>query len=125
MSAATITPVLKPTATGYRLWSPLVFAVRPGETETVPGGFDTDGASVPRPLWPLVLSPYDPRAIRAAVIHDFMYRFGAWPRAQADDVLLAYMRADGVPAFTARVVWAAVRLFGWLYWRRLRYNRGL
>ena len=39
---------------------------------TVPQGFVTDGASIPRLLWRIIGSPYQPQFLRAAIIHDKM-----------------------------------------------------
>lgn len=39
-------------------------------TVTVRDGYETDGATIPRPLWSLVGSPFDPRFMAAALIHD-------------------------------------------------------
>ena len=41
-------------------------------TITVPAGYITDLASVPRPIW-AVISPFD--VARAAVIHDLLYEY--------------------------------------------------
>ena len=41
---------------------------------TVPVGFRSDGASVPRFFWRLVFPPGDVQAMRAAFLHDFIYR---------------------------------------------------
>jgi hypothetical protein len=46
-----------------------------GEVVTVPPGFRTDFASIPRPFWS-VIAPWG-RHGRAAVIHDFLYQLGA------------------------------------------------
>ncbi len=55
---------------------------------TVPNGFQTDGASIPRPLWFLIGSPFAPESIQAAVLHDYLYsspwRVGVWTRGMVD-----------------------------------------
>jgi hypothetical protein len=113
------------------LWAPLLHD-GPSGRFVVPAGFDTDLASIPRALWWLI-SPGG-RHGKAAVLHDYLYRvrprvsytgegFEAvmdLARGQADRVFREAMREDGVGLLRAWVMWAAVRLFGWLAWRKPR-----
>jgi hypothetical protein len=78
---------------------------------TVPQGFRTDFASVPR--LPFVYWLYGGDFCdEAATIHDFLYSRGAVTRAQADAVFREAMRAEGVAAWRAWPMWLGVRLFG-------------
>ena len=85
----------------------------------VPAGFESDGASVPRFFWRAVFPPGDSQALRAAILHDFIYRErpDGWTRAAADNLFLEVMLADGVPEFRARLAYAGVRLFGGNSWK--------
>ena len=56
-------------ATVDRVWD-VVVRVRPG--------FRTDGASIPRLLWRVFGSPYDPDIFAAAIAHDALYRGVRW-----------------------------------------------
>lgn len=89
-------------------------------TFTVPAGFETDLASIPRPFWAIPgFSPFD-RIARPAVLHDYLYTFGAiagYTRADADDILAAAMLADGEGWFVRHVVWAAVRVGARSHWK--------
>lgn len=78
---------------------------------TVPDGFMTDLASVPRLLWPLV-PPHSPDYAAAAVVHDFLYEWkqGLFTRVVADAIFYEAMRVLGVPAWRAVVMYLAVRL---------------
>ncbi len=49
----------------------------------VPKGFVTDGASIPRLLWPLI-SPFGP-LLEGAILHDFGYQHGYLLAAADDD----------------------------------------
>jgi len=85
----------------------------------VPEGFDTDLASVPRPLWPL-LAPQDGYA-PAAIVHDRLYRDHqvngqAVTRAQADGVMLAAMGELGIGWLRRWTIYCAVRLGAWWAW---------
>lgn len=91
----------------------------------VPKGFETDLASVPRLLWPLIGS--HELSIVAPVVHDWLYRRRGlyWQvdrkqyltRADADRLFLRLMILEGVAGWKARAAWLAVRLFA-LDWRR-------
>jgi hypothetical protein len=82
---------------------------------TVPAGFETDFASVPR--LPLVYLAAGGTARKAAVVHDFLYRQSGVPRADADAVFLEAMKVTGQPTWRATLMWAAVRSFGWKFYR--------
>jgi hypothetical protein len=101
------------------------------ETITVPKGFVTDLASVPRAMWWLI-APFD--VARAAIIHDLLYkviRQYRWEHQKgiknteddalvksakiaADKVFLLGMRdADPkIPGYKIYLSWKAVDLFG-------------
>ncbi len=87
---------------------------------TVPAGFRSDGASVPRFFWRLVFPPGEPAALRAAVIHDWIYRSrpAGWSRRRADKLFLGMMILDGVPVWRAYLAWAGVRIGGWISWQK-------
>jgi hypothetical protein len=76
-----------------------------------PAGMETDFASVPRVLWP-ILSPTGPYG-KAALVHDRLYRTpGLATRAQADRVFLEAMDALHVNWVTRHVMYAGVRAGG-------------
>jgi len=97
------------------------------ETITVPTGFVTDLASVPRAMWWLI-APFD--VARAAIIHDLLYktiRQYRWKKKAKEDkdlikaakiasdkVFLLGMRdADPkIPSYKIYSSWKAVDLFG-------------
>jgi len=81
----------------------------------VPEEFETDFASTPRILWPIF--PPTGKYTAAAVVHDYLYRRGAVQRVVADAVFLAAMKELGVARWRRGIMYAAVRLFGWLSYR--------
>ncbi len=90
-----------------------------GETEwrnvTVPVGFETDLASVPR-IARMFVSKSD--AIEASVVHDYLYKMRIVDRETADAIFFALMRQDSsLPAWRARVMFGAVRVFGGFVYR--------
>lgn len=81
-----------------------------GRTVTVPGGFVTDFASVPR--IPVAFMLAGDTAHSAAVVHDWLYTTHEVSRADADAVLREAAQVAGVPAWRARLMWAGVRVGG-------------
>lgn len=87
-------------------------------------GFQTDGASIPRFAWITTGTPFAPEHIRAAVIHDYLYQTGKTDRKTADQVFQAFLLTDGVSGYQAWKMFWALRLFGWIAWRRYRRRGG-
>ena len=90
-----------------------------GKSFTIPRGFESDSASVPRFFWRVVCPPLDPAAVRAGVAHDYIYRNrpAGWTRKEADMLLLCFLIEDGMSPFRARWAYWGVRLFGRSSWR--------
>jgi hypothetical protein len=101
----------------------------PDEVITVPAGFVTDLASIPRPVWSFL--PPDGPWVKGAIIHDFLYftqGTGVWhahrgisraepySRAEADNILREAMADRGIGAWAQFVIWSAVRLGGAIGW---------
>ena len=77
---------------------------------TVPRGFKTDLASVPRALtW---LFPTDGRYMEAAIVHDYLYAFGIGTKRDADAIFKYAMKQLGVQAWRRWCLYWAVRFFG-------------
>ena len=84
---------------------------------TVPRFFETDGASIPRVFWN-ILSPFGDY-FYAAVVHDFLYsrQNEEFTRDEADFIFLEAMFNVGVPWYRRHIIHAAVRAFGWRFYR--------
>lgn len=104
---------------------------------TAPKGCVTDLASIPRPFW--ILLPPDGPWVKAAVIHDYLYATrGAgqlppgvpgskqpvgitrkpYSRAESDWILRDGLENRGVDIIRRNIIWAAVRVGGWIGWNR-------
>ena len=92
-----------------------------GDVINVPIGTYTDFASIPRPLW--VFIPKWGKYGNAAVIHDWLYWEQPRSRKEADDIFLEGMVVLEVPNLTRRIIYYAVRWFGWLAWNNNRRKR--
>jgi hypothetical protein len=89
----------------------------PGQTGpeiTVPAGFVTDLASIPRLFWSLF--PTDGVYTFPAIVHDFMYWTQTHPREVADEVFRQGMEDMKVPSADAWAIHTAVRAGGGNAW---------
>ena len=95
----------------FELLEPMAYVTRAGTTITVPAGTRSDGASTPSVLWPL-LPPFGDYW-RAAILHDYLYRYTFLPRDYCDAILLEAMESLGVDVAVRRQIYDGVRLGGW------------
>jgi len=87
----------------------------------VPVGFETDGASIPK-IFHSIIGPFG-GYFPAALLHDFLYStesatFYHFEREDADSLFLEAMFNLQVPWWTRHTIHAAVRAFGWRYYRK-------
>jgi len=95
----------------WTLLTPLVYYSTYLKREiTVPFGFYTDFASVPRRsiiAWGL----FGGRGMRAAVVHDWLCRDRKVARPRADKVFREALILDGMPKIKAQAMYEAVALY--------------
>lgn len=77
----------------------------------VPKGFDTDLASIPRIFW-AIYPPFG-RYMRAAIVHDYLYRKSILSETFCDRIFYELMKKDGVNLFTRFIFYSFVRTFGY------------
>jgi hypothetical protein len=96
----------------FRLTAPFSYLSSRGPI-TVPTGFETDGASIPRVFWS-ILDPFGPY-FKAAVIHDWLYsrHNRRFTRAQSDELFKEAMFNNGLDWIRRELIYSAVRLAGW------------
>ena len=85
---------------------------------SVPKGFVTDLASVPRMFW--IIFPPDGQYTKAAVIHDFCYFKRLFRRRTCDAIFYEAMGVLKVPLWKRWIMHKAVRVGGWVGWRKHR-----
>lgn len=85
----------------FRLLEPMTL-----QGHTVPAGFETD-----------LTSGLFGHAPRAGALHDWLYT-GQVSRRDADRIFREVIINEGYPAWLAWCKWAAVRLFGWAFYKR-------
>lgn len=102
------------------LFAPLVYQSDLAGTITVPAGFETDLASIPRGLWNVLpkVGPWD----KAAVIHDWCYVTapGGMSKQRADAILNEAMIVCNVPTWQRWIIWSGVVVGGSKIWRTYR-----
>ena len=110
----------------HRLLADLVLEDDLG-TFTAPAGFQTDFASL-QVLHNAVLFVFFALVAGygnlAATIHDRLYTTGQLPRQHCDAVFYRALRAEGVAAWRAWIMWAGVRLGGATHYNQTQPNAG-
>jgi Protein of unknown function (DUF1353) len=106
----------------WRLKSRLVFrSANIEELISVPSGFVTDLASVPRLFWN-ILPPFC--IAQEACVHDWIYRNHTFSRMVCDVLLYEMMLAERRHWLMRWTIYIGVRLGGWVAWhderRRIR-----
>lgn len=90
-----------------------------GDAITVPSGFLSDGLSIPK-IFQNIFSK-SPHYIYAGILHDYGYRTDfphSLSRKAIDKLFLHYMKKYGVGWFTRHMIYRAVRLGGWMSYRK-------
>ena len=102
----------------YFLTAPISWTPNPGQERyaavTVPKGFVTDFASIPRPFWS-ALRP-DGEYAYAAVVHDYLYWTQTRSREEADDILKMAMEDFDVGTVKVGAIYIAAHLAGKAAW---------
>ncbi|PHR06085.1 MAG: hypothetical protein COB29_10955 [Sulfitobacter sp.] len=72
-----------------------------------------NGASIPRPLWITVGSPYTDDYRRASIVHDVAVRSSSTSRKEADVMFYHACLAGGCSKSQARLMYTGVRIGSW------------
>lgn len=96
------------------------------------GGLVCDGASIPSIAWPIIGGPFEGKHRDGAIMHDAAYAAQGvmvspdglivryYERADADRMLNEAMQVCGVATWKRRLIYSAVRTFGWWAWKQGR-----
>jgi len=84
---------------------------------TVPAGFVSDGASVPRIFWGL-FPPFG-EYFQAALIHDYLYTPAnkTFSRAKSDKIFLEAMKQTKVSLITRQIIYRSVQFGGIIHFK--------
>jgi len=101
---------------GYMLTEDLPYKAN-GAFRYVPRFFFVDGASIPPFFWQLLSSPYDPRILEDAIIHDWEYTVKYQPRSLCDRGLYERMLKRGkYNRAQIEAVYRGLQIGGWIGW---------
>ena len=89
-----------------KLLEPLIFICASGMVLTVPKGFESDGASVPK-VFQNIVSRWGKHG-SAAVLHDYLYKCGVFSKRECDVLFLDAMLISGVWKIRAYSMYYAV-----------------
>lgn len=95
----------------YRVYKPHFYVVA-GLQAMIDSGFLFDGASIPRLFWSMLTTPFNPEVLRAAGIHDHLYRTHLVSKKVADRKFRSVLLEDGVDEESAMSMYTAVRWGG-------------
>lgn len=87
------------------------------EVIVVEKGSISDGATIPRFLWSIIGHPMDDYA-QAAFVHDKLYTEKFYSRKRCDQIFLEGMAVLKVVLWKRRIMYRALRIFGWWAWGR-------
>lgn len=95
-----------------------------GIVYVVPKGFVTDGATIPKWLWPIFGTPTDVPRLYVALLHDYLYTIGPRKdpnkrcklRKQADRIYRDFNIQLGEPKCRTNVEYSFIRMFGGKHW---------
>lgn len=107
----------------WELVEELILIDSKGVSHTVPRGYQGDLSSIPRLFW-MIFPPQTSR--KACWPHDYYYSEQVGKtRAEADQVLLEGMIAEGLGKVRRQIIYRAVRLGGWMYWNKRQREKKL
>jgi hypothetical protein len=79
----------------------------------VPKYFRWDGASIPRILWRVIGTPFNPMFMAPSMVHDYLYSNpGKMSRKDVDKLFLKLLLHNGVDEDLAETIYTGVRLGG-------------
>jgi hypothetical protein len=104
----------------YFLLKPITWKPNLGQESfqevTVPIGFVTDFASIPRAFWSAL--PPDGRYTWPAIVHDYLYWTQMRSKEDADMIFKFGMEDLGVGTVVSNLIYNAVHSFGSYAWRK-------
>ncbi len=115
-------PLLKPAynvlyhSYGFELVEDYAFEIVGGGIMTIPATFWFNGASIPAAFWQVTYSPYDPRILPGALVHDWLYTSKHVQRNIADATLKKYIDEFNGGSLKSDVIKLAVNLVGSFAW---------
>lgn len=92
----------------------IIFSYK-GQLYTIPVGFRSDGASLPRFFWRLIGHPFDMSYLREAIIHDYLYKYQVCTRKEADRFFFVLLEDNNL-GFKRYLIYIGLRIGGRVSW---------
>ena len=102
----------------YELVKDYIYSYNGGHEVVIPSGFQYDGASIPVIAQPLTYTPFHPKVMTAALVHDWLYSTGELERLMADSIFYQLLIDSDVPRVTAELMYAGVRAGGSSHYKK-------
>lgn len=102
----------------WKLTAPFEYHSKKYGIFKVPEFFISDGASIPKFAFSLIGGRWTGKYVEASIIHDYLYFTQTTKRSYADRVFLEGMKILGVGWLKRRVMYLAVRVWGWKPWNK-------
>jgi hypothetical protein len=86
---------------------------------TVPEGFATDGASIPRLLWPIIGPPIGSTHFLPAIVHDYLCERSKTKaeRTLTDAIFFKLLRDISVPKWKRIAMYIGIGFYGRYIWK--------
>lgn len=101
-----------PETDNFRLMRDYPYSYNGGNVVIVPKGFIFNGASIPVIAQLITYTPFHPKIMAAALIHDYLYQSHEVSRVWADSIFYCLLIDNGVPKSKAEIMFQGVRLGG-------------
>jgi len=119
MPDITLTPVIKPDSNkldeAYEVDHDYQARVM-NTTIWVPQYFQFDGASIPMAAWQIIGTPFNPKFMRPAVVHDWLYHTHQVDMDDANEIFYRLLKSNDVNPVKATLMYEAVKVGGAWYW---------
>lgn len=86
------------------------------EEINIPKFFSYDGATIPWLAWKITYTPFDPKVMIPAVVHDWLYSNHQTNRKKADQIFEQLLIENQVPIKLARMMYLALRIGAGSHW---------
>ena len=103
--------------TKIRTLEPISFTGNDGQRHTIPAGYVSDGASVPRFFWRILSPSIDGRTLVSSIIHDYEYENGIGTRGGADYDYAVRLYENNYGLIKSSLTYIGVRVGGGSHWR--------
>jgi len=100
------------------LMESFTYITNAGSIINIPAFIKSDGASVPKIFWNII--PPFGNYWKAAVLHDYLYRYTLYPKKYCDAIFYEAMSSLGVDIEIRKIMFKGVSIGGWKSFKEAR-----